>query len=200
MVRNRAIQAVQALLMCIAALVIWGCAASGADNSRLTAGDIIDTVGIVRQSLAESQFLSGRTMQGPPIRLGLAEPTNRSGERLAASDRWAIAGLVVYDRGIQDLLASRNVRLYLPEETLRALEQSGGDGTRPMGITLDPPEYILRTEIRSIARQGSLASTVSDQRLDVYLIDYRITGMNSSEIAWSKAVELARQASGTVAD
>ena len=174
--------------------------------------DILETGAAIREALADSAFLAGRNAQSPPLRMGLVEAANKSNDRLAAPGRWALTALVVYDSGVQELLASRNVQLYLPDDTRATLEQmglgpgdrlpaSGRDSVDDFRVTREPPTHILRAEVRSIARQGSAApNAVSDARLDVYLVDYRITKFDSSEVVWAKTINVARRAGGTIAD
>ncbi|MCK6478118.1 MAG: hypothetical protein L6Q35_14960 [Phycisphaerales bacterium] len=197
---------IRSFVLLAAALLASGCAAQApeARTSRLTGRDIIETGDQVRASLADSALLAGRDRTSPPIKLGLAEAVNKSSDRLAAADRWALTALVVYDFEVQQLLESRNVRLYLPEDTQGVLESMGlGPGSRvdPGWIDRTAPTHVLRAEIRSLARQGSaVAGAVSDHRQDVYLIDYRIVEFDSSRVVWSRTVEWARRATGTVAD
>jgi hypothetical protein len=105
-----------------------GCATTGAGaaSSRLTASDIVETADTLRASLAVSPWLAGRTPDSPKFRLGLSPAENRSNDRLAESDRWALTSLVVNDPSVQQLLAERNVDLYLPEETEATLERRIG--------------------------------------------------------------------------
>lgn len=182
-----------------------GCgAAPKAKSSRLSASDIVETAATIRDSLGESAFLTGRDASSAPVKLGLVEAVNKSQDRLAAADRWALTALVLYDRSVQKLFEERNVHLYIPEDTEATL---GKMGLAPGG-RLDPalavertaPTHVLRAEIRSIARQGAAASSISDERYDVYVIDYRITSFSGSDVVWAKTVQVAREAGGTVAD
>ncbi|HRJ49376.1 MAG: hypothetical protein KF787_06890 [Phycisphaeraceae bacterium] len=180
-----------------------GCASAGKSRtSRLTAGDILETAASVRQSLANDPWLSGRGNESPPIRLGISEAVNKSNDRLATSDRWALTALVVYDRSVQSLLESRNVRVHLPEETQAMLGRMGigSDGAPAGAVGGDAPTHVLLADVRSISRQGSAASSVSDERYDLYVIDYRVAELTSGRIEWSHAAQVARRAFGTVAD
>ncbi len=202
---TRTIHSILAALVAAAAFVmIAGCEAAPARSSRLSAADILETADSIRQSLAESPFLAARTPQSPPIRMGLSEAVNKSADRLAASDRWALTALVVYDRPVQQLFEQTGVHLYMPQDTQQTLQQMGLDPSGKLGgvaIDREAPSHVLRAEIRSIARQGSaVANSISDERYDVYVIEYRITEFNTSTVVWAKTVQMARKAGGTVAD
>lgn len=189
-----------------ATLVGVGCESTPPSrSSRLTAPDIIEAASAIRESLGESPLLVSRTRESAPIKLGLVEAVNKSADRLAAADRWALTALVVYDRSVQTLFEERNVRLYLPEDTESTLDRLGlGPSGRLDGrfpLDRSAPTHILRAEVRSIARQGSAgARSISDERYDVFVIDYRITEFQTSDVVWARTVEVSREAGGTVAD
>lgn len=203
------------MLMCVRILgagltlaaCMWpaGCASGSASaSSRLTARDIFEAGDEIRQSLGESPWLVNRDSASPPIRLGVSSAVNKSADRLAASDCWAFTAMVIYDESIQQLFEQRAVRLYLPEDTEKTLRSMGlaPDGRIAPGLGIDRtnPTHVLRAEIRSLARQGAAEGKVSDERLDVNLIDYRITEFESSKVVWAKTVRVSREARGTVAD
>lgn len=193
--------------LCTAMLVIacTGCASAGkGETSRMTAGDILETGDQIRESLGESAWLAGRDASSPPIRLGVSQAVNKSQDRLAASDCWAFTANVVYDDSVQQLFTQKNIRLYLPDDTEKTLTAMGlgPDGRLAPGLGVDrsAPTHVLRAEIRSLARQGAAERDISDERLDVNLIDYRITEFDSSTVVWAKTVRVSREARGTVAD
>lgn len=187
--------------LCVLGMSLAGCAsARESRTSRLTADDIVQTAASVRQSLADDPWLGDRGPDSPPIRLGISEAVNKSNDRLASSDRWALTALVVYDRSVRSLFETRRVVLHLPEDTQATLDRMGLRPDGAWAIDRQDPTHVLLADVRSISRQGSAVSAVSDERYDLYLIDYRVAAVPSGKIEWSHTAQIARKAFGTVAD
>jgi hypothetical protein len=203
---------------------LGGCAGGGIGGggertTRLRASDLDIAVAEVRESLAASAFLSGRTGESPVIRLVPSELENLSSDRLSRIDRWAAVSRVLFDPGMKRLLASGNVELLMPRDGALLLTRYGlavdpDARVAPVGMDESPdfaPTHVLDGKVLSITRGvagagggggggAGTAESPTDVRQDLVRVEYTIVDLSTRRVEWSAAHEFKRAASGIVVD
>lgn len=182
----------------LASGLLAGCGSAPSRTTQYTAEDAQRTSVELRQQLADSAWLAGRTPQSPEIWLLPDELTNASNERLTEGDRWAIIGRALFDPGMQQFLRQRSVWIIMPPERLPGLRQAGVD-VPP--TTSRAATHFLRGSFRSATRTGSTEGRrVSDVRTDTFLIDLTALEADSGRAVWTGTHEFKRFARGSLAD
>lgn len=195
------------LALCVACALLAGCATGGrvqGQSTRFRAADMLVATDEITDSLAASSFLAGRSADSqPPIRLYVLPAENRSTERLSRVDGSVMMSRVALDPRMMDLLRSKNVEIYYPDDTEQLLKRffvdvPGG----PTSMDARPgPTHFLMGEVRSITRQaGQQAEAASDARSDFFSVTLRIVDAGSSASLWAHDVRVRRVAHGVVAD
>lgn len=213
--------------MCVvvgAGATLGGCAGGGVGgggerSTRLRASDLDIAVTEVRESLAASAFLAGRTGESPVIRLVPSELENLSSDRLSRIDRWAAVSRVLFDPGMKRLLAGGNVELLMPRDGALLLTRYGlavdpDARVAPVGMDESPdfaPTHVLGGKVLSITRGvagadagggggAGTAESPTDVRQDLVRVEYTIVDLSTRRVEWSAAHEFKRAASGIVVD
>lgn len=199
-------------------------------TTRLTDADLTQAVLAIRDQLAGSDFLAGRTADSPQARLVLRRVENLSTDRISVAEQWSLAARILSEPEMQALLRSKNITLQLPPEKIRLLEtqrqplsKSQGRGlSRPQSgpgfPALKPehrPTHLLRAQIASATRAGSfppgrgllgplqnrtLSNPKTNIRKEYYFITFVIENLQTRELLWQGTAELAREAEGTIID
>jgi hypothetical protein len=186
-------------MMACCILVFAGCAPTAQRTTLYTAEDVEVGIGTLVEELRDSPWLAQRSRTSPELRLMLGTMENRSNSRLSRLDQNAMVMRVMLTPVISNVLAEKNVRIFMPPADAKALE--------PFGITPREqwvsanPTHAVNAIFNSASRAGSLdASRPADQRKDLYLITMMIADVNSREQVWVGTAEFARTAKGTLVD
>lgn len=204
---RRSTQSHFAIALGVACVLLGGCATGGrvqGQSSRFRAADMLVSTDEITDSLAASSLLAGRSATTqPPMRLYVLPAENLSSERLSRVDGSVMMSMVALDPRMMDLLQSKNVEIYYPDDTEKLLKRfyvdvPGG----PASMDARPgPTHFLTGEVRSITRQaGQQAQAASDARSDLFSVTFRLTDAESNVALWAHDVRVRRVAHGVVAD
>jgi hypothetical protein len=188
------------------ATLAGGCATGGANegqSTRLRASDMLVATDEIAQALGDSQLMASRSIDSPVMRLYVLAAENRSTERLSRIDGSVMMSQIVLDERMMDLLRSKAVEIYYPDDTAALLREfygsvpgAGRDNDLRPGAT-----HFMTGEVRSITRQaGQAANAVSDARTDLFSLTVRIVDADTSAALWAHDARVRRLARGVVAD
>ena len=209
------LRTISMLSLCVGmSAALPSCASSSGRNdsgrsTRLRAGDIELAVAEVKQDLAESAFITSRDKASTKVRLVPSEMENLSSDRMSRIDRWSAVSRVLFDPSMQQLLATKNVDLFMPRDAALLLTRFGTVSDRdarvaPISIDESPdfsPTHTFAGKILSITRAASQdANAPADQRQEVVRVEYSIIELASRKVEWSGAHEFKRTASGLLID
>lgn len=196
---QRALGVGMALACVITAVVSTGCESTGgtgANTTLIQASDLLEVSDAARAALASSAFFVSRSAASRPLTIEPGRVTNISNERLTAGDRRAMLTRVLYEPGIQQQLASRNIALLRPSESPELLA-----GVWPVAFSTTPPTHVLNAQFSSASRQAAIANSLSpDARSDLFVIDYTLVELATRDVVWSHQSELKRYATGRTID
>lgn len=175
------------LLALSCAVWLAGCAAP-ARSTRLTAGDMEETAGVMAGKLAASSFLSGRTGDSEPVVIAIDRVENLTSDVIPASEQWWLMERLRDAATLQSFARDRNIRFVIPAEHLREGRERG-NLPREFGAERAPTHQMSAT-FRSATRSADRSRT------EVYLLDCRITEVGTGALAWSDGIVLKREAFG----
>ncbi|MEO1129541.1 MAG: hypothetical protein AAFX05_07520 [Planctomycetota bacterium] len=173
-----------------------------AADMQIIASDVV-------QSLAVSDFLVGRNERSDPIVLQPDRMWNLSNERLSQADKLAAVTRVLYDRGMQELLAAKNVAILYPLKDRWRVEhltpEIDVDPFRDAGLDRPSsglrPTHLLQAQFNSVTRTAaSREGQASDTRTDLFSVDYTIVEVDSRRIVWAATSQVKRFAHGSLID
>jgi len=147
--------------------------------------------------------MAGRTAQSPVIRLVPRGLENQSSDRISTADQWVAVSRVLFDPGMQRLLAEKNIILQMPPDEMARVRRVSGlvaPGSVEVREDPEPATHVLRAVIRSLTRVGSETDTRANRRKEVFVVDYEITDVTTRQIVWTAETTFARIAHGLVAD
>jgi hypothetical protein len=198
--------------LCGSLLVLTAGCASGPRSTRVQPADVDRGLPAIKQSLAESSFITRRDGSSSQAILVALRPSNLSNERLSESDQRVPVSRVLLDPGILDLLRASNVRVSAtPAERDRLVywtTQSAGDSTGgwedralPPVRPEDWPTHGLKTEYRSRTRIASLSgNSPADARRDFFNVAYSIIDLKTGSVEWAGEFDVSRVGFGLLAD
>lgn len=204
--RSSAFQRALSASLLAASTLAAGCATGGVNqgqSTRLRASDMLVATDEIAQALSESPLMASRSADSPVMRLYVLAAENRSTERLSRVDGSVMMSQIVLDPRMMDLLRSKAVEIYYPDDTAASLREFYG--SLPGGPDAQDQRpgatHYMTGEVRSITRQaGQAANAVSDARTDLFSLTVRIVDASSSAALWAHDARVRRLARGVVAD
>lgn len=179
-----------ALLLCAGLLfTATGCASApgGPSSTRLTADDLQEITAQMAAKLRDSEFLGSRSPESEPITVAIQRVTNMSSDMIPQSEQWWLMERVRNSLPIVELGKQRNFAFLIPAERIEELRQLGFE---PGLLSERRPTHVMNAVFRSVTRSGGAART------DLYMCEYRITGLDTGELAWADSFEFKRAAFG----
>ncbi len=178
-------------LLAGAGLAAWvtGCASApgGASSTRLTVDDLREITAQMAAKLRDSDFLVSRTPESEPITVAIQRVTNMSSDLIPQSEQWWLMERVRNSLPIIELGKQRNLAFLIPAERVEELRQLGFE---PGLMSERRPTHVMDAVFRSVTRSGGAART------DLYMCEYRITGIDTGELVWADSFEFKRAAFG----
>jgi hypothetical protein len=191
------VAAVALVASTLTATALPGCS-GGPTTTLYHASDLQQASVTLRDQLASSAWLSGRTPSSPVIAILPDQLENRSNERLTPGEAWATVGRMLFDPNMQAFCRERNIQIYMPPERIPALREAGIDAPASMG---QATTHFLRGTFRSATRVASLSGNgPSDLRTDTFLFDLNAIERDTGRTVWSGTYEFKRWARGKLAD
>lgn len=194
---------VLAISACMALPLASGCASRGpVDDGRSSvyqSQQLASAADKVRQSLAISEFLQGRTAASPEIRLLCDKMENFSSDRLTRTDQLAAVWRVASDDGMLELLRSRNVKVYFGPRDDDLLAAVVGTDWRKWSSP-EKPTHILGARFASLVRSGGAAGQLTDTRSDDFIVTFTILDDRSGQQVWSDSARFKRTSRGLQID
>lgn len=178
-----------AALALLAAATCTGCASApgGRSSTRLTADDLQEITAQMASKLRASEFLGTRTPDSPPISVAIQRVSNLSSDVIPVSEQWWLMERVRNALPIVELGKDRNFAFLMPAERLEELRNLGFEA----GVGSErTPTHVMDAVFRSVTRSADAART------DLYMCEYRITDINTGELAWADSFEFKRAAFG----
>ncbi len=180
-------------------LMVAGCSAGTPTRDTMHRAEDLQSAGVsLREQLANSSWLAGRTASSPEIALLPDELTNRSNDRISDGAAWPAVARVLFDPGMQAFLRSRNVNVYMPPERVPLIRAAGLDV--PEGVS-GSATHFMRGVFRSATRVAAVSGAgPSDLRTDTFMLDLTVIERDSGRAVWTGTHEFKRYAKGTLAD
>ncbi len=168
-------------------LIATGCSAP-ARTSRLTVADMEEVSVAMSQSLLQSETIRSRTRESAPWVVAMNRVENLSSDVITVSERWSMMQGLQNELSLSALANERNLTFVIAAEHLRHLqEQKDIDPGFGSGRA---PTHQLGATIRSITRQADL------HRTDAYIVEFRMTDIDSGQQVWSGEYPIKRAAFG----
>ena len=198
--------------MLVPCAMLASCASQPTERTtRLRASDLEIGIADVREDLAASAFLTGRTAESGQLRIVPSEMVNLSSDRLARIDRWAAVTKVLFDPSMRALLEARNIQTLMPRDTALLLTRYGVNTdpnarVAPVGMDESPdfaPTHVFGARVLSITRAASWTgdqNELSNLRQETVRVEYSIVELQSRRVEWSGAHEFKRVATGLLID
>jgi hypothetical protein len=199
----------QCMLLALFGTLMACSAPSSRPSTLYSAADMQIIASDVVQSLAVSDFLVGRDARSDPIVLQPDRMRNLSNERLSQADKLAAVTRVLYDRGMQELLAAKNVSVLYPLKdrwrTAHLTPEIDVDPFRDAGLDHPSsglrPTHLLQAQFNSVTRTAATREgQASDTRTDLFSVDYTIVEVHSRRIVWAATSQIKRFAHGSLVD
>lgn len=175
-----------------------GCASNQPQSSRLTSDDMLVAGDKMKQSLAASEFLAGRTPQSSPVVVMTNKVENLTDTIIPVGQQWSTVLRIQNAQPVQELAKQRNVKFVVPPE--RA-EMAAGTGLEiaDVGSGLRAT-HVLSATFTSSARTNQDKGGLVTGKQDYYYLEFKLTEVQSRELVWSDAFEFKRQAQGILID
>lgn len=186
-VRTRATVAMLALCALVPLLGACASAPGRASSTRLTADDLQEITAQMADKLRASDFLSDRTPESAPIGVAIQRVTNLSSDVIPISEQWWLMERVRNSLPITRLGQERNLAFIMPAERLEELRALGFETGLMEGRQ---PTHVMDAVFRSVTRSADA------HRTDLYMCEYRITRLDTGELAWADSFEFKRAAFG----
>ena len=177
--------------MCLGLAAVGGCAAP-ARTTTMTAQDLEETTAEMAARLRASDLLVNRTPDSPRMVIAINKVQNLSSDLIPEGEQWWLMERVRTSLPVVELGKQRNVAFVIPAEHLRGGQSRG---------TLDAefasgrrPTHEMSATFRSGTRSAG------KHRTDAYLVEYRITDLETGELAWVDTFEFKRAAVGLAYD
>lgn len=177
-------------------MLLIGCA-SGGESSQMTTEDVKFTVDKMADSLAGSEFLTGRTASSPPVVIVTNKVENLTQQIIPPAEQWMIISQLQTAMPIKQLAQSRNVRFVIPPERK---DMAGSTGLEVADSGALTPTHALTAKFTSTVRTGNMKGGHMNSKQDYYYLNFQITPIQTREIVWSDAVEFKREAKGVLFD
>jgi hypothetical protein len=184
--------------MALLAAVTSGPACQRSRSTRLTGQDIMAATDAMRQSLADSRFLAGRSPDSPPMAIVINRVQNLTSDVIPIPEQWMYVARVINALPIQQLAKQRNIRFVISPERIEALRQAGFEVQGPGALE---PTHLMSATFLSARRAGRQpGAEVTDIRSDYYFMEYAIFDLADRDIVWTDRFEFKRQAEGALID
>lgn len=212
---NQPVSTLLPMLLLISACAfasLGGCAARSARQPGAPADSLVGRTSIsdsqailsaadqVRQSLAGSEFLKGRTPQSPEIRLLCDRLENFSSDRLSVTDRLAAVWALVSDDGMLELLRERNVKVYFAPRSDDALGAVIGPDWRKWSSPQEPTHVLSARFFSMVRDSSSTPGQLADARTDDFTVSFAIVDNATGAQAWSGQARYRRTSKGLQID
>ena len=161
---------------------------------------ILSAADQVRQSLASSEYLKGRTPQSPEIQLLCDRLENFSSDRLSVTDRLAAVWALVSDDGMLELLRERNVKVYFAPRSDDALGAVIGPNWRNWSSPQEPTHVLSARFFSMVRDSSSTPGQLADARTDDFTVSFAIVDNASGAQAWSGQARYRRTSKGLQID
>jgi hypothetical protein len=187
MMRRWVIAGVWAGAWAVACAALPGCSAP-ARSTALTMSDLDQTTAVMAAKLRDSDLLAGRGPESSRMVIAISKVENLSSDLIPVGEQWLLMEKVRSSLPVVELGKQRNIAFVIPAEHLR--------GGRARG-TLDEEYAAGRRPTHEMAatfRSGTRAA--GRHRTDAYLVEYRITSLETGELEWAETFEFKRAAVG----
>ncbi len=175
----------------VCAVVVVGCSGA-AKSTRLTMGDLDDTTAVMAQKLADSRLLADRTPESPRMLIAINKVENLTSDLIPESEEWLLMERVKGSLPILNLGKERNMAFVIPANHLRAGRKRGN---LPQGFAMERrPTHEMTATFHSGTRSSR------KDRTDAYLVEYRITDLETGTLEWNETFEFKRAAAGLAYD
>jgi hypothetical protein len=189
-----------AILGVLAVMVasLSACAAPRPQTSRLTTQDFQDFSTELAQKLRDSDFLAGRTIDSPVIRIALSKVENLTTDLLSEGEKWYVVQRAFDSDTMDALRRDKAIRFVIAAEDAHKLEEAQASAGAPVMCTgfevgAQPgrnPTHTATAMLRSVTR------TAGVDRTDLYDLELRIVELASGQIVWSDHAAIKRVAVG----
>lgn len=173
-----------------ACLALLGCAAAPR-TTRLTASDFDEVSARIGESLRASPQMAERGAASPRWVIAMQKAQNLSSDLITESERWYLLERLRASFPVVSLARDKNLVFVIPAEHLRDLREENemrGAGSERA------PTHELTSTIRSLSRVAGL------HRTDAYMIEYRLTEIDTGRLVWAGEFEFKRAAFGRAWD
>ncbi len=170
---------------------LLGCAPAP-KTSTLTTDDLVETTNQMAEQLRASDFLAERAADSPQVVIALNKVTNLTSDLIPESQQWWMMARVRDQLSVSTMAREKNVRFVIPQQFLAKAKEAA---TVPQGFAAErDPTHVMAATFLSATREAGKART------DVYLCEYRITSLDTGELAWTGRYEFKREAFGRAYD
>lgn len=167
-------------------------------STRLQLPDLMLTSELMVESLAGSRFLRQRTPESPPVIIVINRVQNLTSDIIPEAEQWLWVSRVVNQLPMQELRQNRNIQFVITPERMKMLRDEGFNV--PLDEAPEEPTHALYATFLSGTRGARLKSDVTDERADLYYLEYQLTHIRSRTIEWTDKFEFVREASGKLID
>ncbi len=189
--------ALRSVLLVVLAMVLMP-ACQRSRSTRLTSHDIMAATDTMRQSLADSRWLAGRTPDSPAMIVVANRVQNLTSDVIPIAEQWMYVARVINALPIRELARQRNVRFVITPERVAALREAGFEVQGPGALE---PTHLMTATFLSARRAGrGPGAEVTNLRSDLYSMEYAIFDLSSRRIVWTDRFEFKRQAEGALID
>jgi hypothetical protein len=189
------------LLACIpAAPAPWGCSSSPPQSTRLRAGDFDETVNVIVDKLADSDFLKQRGPDSPPLFITINKVENLTTDVLSPAEMWMLVARVRAKFASTQLRKDKNMTWQLEPERQNDLRRWGFKDE--LGEkNPNPPTHVMKAVFRSAPRvvreDPKKSSGFVKRRQDYYFLEYEIQNVQTRQVEWTAEFEFKREAVGS---
>lgn len=167
-------------------------------STRLQLPDLMLTSEMMVESLAGSRFLRERTPDSSEVIVVIDKVQNLTSDIIPEAEQWLWVSRVVNQLPMTELQRNRNISFVITPERQQMLRDAGFEA--PLQEAPPEPTHALYATFLSGTRGARLKSGVTDERADLYYLEYQLTHVRSRTIEWSDRFEFVREASGKLID
>jgi hypothetical protein len=171
-------------------LLLSACAAR--QSTQIRVADLEETTAVMADRLRGSSLLAERTADSPPMVVAIHKVENLTSDLIPEGQQWWMMHRVRSSQPLLALARDRSIRFVIPAQHLReGMERSAFDEGFAAGRA---PTHEMSATFLSATRSAG------KDRTDAYLCEYRITDLNSGQLAWTETFEFKRAAFGRAYD